>query len=83
MYLWNFLKGMLLILVVIFGGKDGVIDLCINQTKKKGTQSKTLDALLCCLWGVFMAPLFILDNPFVGTKVFSSVPTYSLSLLLV
>jgi len=51
---------MLLILVATFGGRDGVIDLCINQTKKKGTQSKYSRCLVVACWGVFMAPLFFI-----------------------
>ena len=53
MYLWNLLKD-----TKKFGGKDGVIDGCINQTKKKAPRVNTLDALLLPVWGVYMAPLF-------------------------
>tara|TARA_R110002020_G_scaffold384911_1_gene595901 strand:+ start:190 stop:348 length:159 start_codon:yes stop_codon:yes gene_type:complete len=51
---------MLLILVVIFGEKDGVIDLCINQTKKKDTQSNTLNVLsLPAMWGSLYGSPFL------------------------
>ncbi|UAW59343.1 hypothetical protein HTVC033P_gp34 [Pelagibacter phage HTVC033P] len=47
--------------IVIFGEVDGVIDLCINQTKKKGTQSKySVCLVVACKGGVYTAPLFYL-----------------------
>ena len=70
---------MLLILVVIFGEKDGVIDLCINQHKKKDTQSNTLNVLsLPVMWGSLVAPLFyfsvficVSKGLALGTNIFS------------
>jgi len=47
-------------LIVIFGEVDGVIDLCINQTKKKGTQSKNSVCLVvACKGGSIWLPFFI------------------------
>jgi len=52
---------MLLTLVATFGGKDGVIDLCINQTKKKGIQSKYSKCLVvACVGSLYGSPFFIL-----------------------
>jgi len=46
--------------IVTFGEVDGVIDLCINQTKKKGTQSKHSACLVvACKGGSIRLPFFI------------------------
>ena len=58
--LWNWSRDMYLDSIAIFGLKDGETDLCINQTKKKDTQSNLCVSLLLPAWGVFMAPLFFI-----------------------
>ena len=57
--LWNWSRDMCLDSIAIFGLKGGETDLCINQTKKKDTQSNLcVSLLLPAMGGVLWLPFF-------------------------